>query len=270
MNLVIPKELRKYIDNQNYQIDFIRRSKATKIMLDDYVLKIESCSEGVSNEIKMLKWWKSKHLPVPGIIESMEMDGVNYLLMEKIKGGPSYEIIVRHSTEDLIDIVANNLKRLWEVDIKDCPSSQRVEDKLQKAKIRVEMDIVDVDRAEPDIFGPDGFEHPEALWRWLDANRPDESDLVLSHGDYSLTNLITSGRHLAGYTDLDQSGISDKYQDIAIGYRSLVNYLHGRFGRLQNFTEDEIDKYVILYFEKLEIEPDWDKIKYYILLNELL
>lgn len=269
MNLVIPKEIRKYIDNQNFQIDLIGKSSATKMILDDCVLKMEESSDEVDNEVRMLKWWKAKHLPVPEIIENMEVSGINYLLMEKIKGGPSYEIIVRHSTDELIEILVNSLKRLWEVDITDCPSSQKIEDKLIKAQARIDKNLIDMEDAEEGTFGEDGFESPQALWNWLSTHRPEESDLVLSHGDFSLPNLVTSGRHLAGYIDLGHSGVSDKYQDIAIAYRSLMNNLQGKFGLLGNFTQEDIEAYIQQFFEKLKLDPDWDKIKYYILLDEL-
>lgn len=269
MNLVIPKEIRKYIDNQNFQIDFIGRSKDTKMILKDYALKMETMTDEVANEVRMLKWWKQNLLPVPDIIESIEMNGTNYLLMEKLKGGPSYEVIVRISTEELIDILASSLKRLWKIDVSECPSSQRVEDKLKAAKARVDNNLVELDESEFEAFGLEHFTNPQELWQWLDKNRPTEDDLVLAHGDFTLPNLITNGRYLNGFIDLGQSGVSDKYQDISIAYRSLMNNLRGKFGILKEFTDEEIGHYTNLFFEELEIDPDWDKINYYILLDEL-
>ena len=90
MNLVIPKEIRKYIDNQNFQIDLIGKSKAKKMILDDCVLKIESSSDEVKNEVLMLNWWNNHHLPVPEILENIQVEGINYLLMEKLKASMSY------------------------------------------------------------------------------------------------------------------------------------------------------------------------------------
>lgn len=269
MNLVIPKEIRKYIDNQNFQIDLIGKSKAKKMILDDCVLKIESSSDEVKNEVLMLNWWNNYHLPVPEILENIQVEGINYLLMEKLKGDPSYEVIVRRSTEDLIELLADSLKLLWNVDITHCPSSQLLEDKLAAAKERVEKNLVDVNDADEGTFGEDGFNSPEALWDWLDNNRPEEEKLVLSHGDFSLPNLIASGSYLTGFIDLGQSGVSDIYQDIALCYRSLLDNLRGKFGVLRTYTEYEVENYGKLFFQKIGIEPDWDKIKYYILLDEL-
>lgn len=269
MNLVIPKEIRKYIDNQNFQIDLIGKSKAKKMILDDCVLKIESSSDEVKNEVLMLNWWNNYHLPVPEILENIQVEGINYLLMEKLKGDPSYEVIVRRSTEDLIELLADSLKLLWNVDIKHCPSSQLLEDKLAAAKERVENNEVDVYDAEEGTFGEGGFESPAELWEWLNNNQPQEDQLVLAHGDFCLPNLIASGVYLTGFIDLGRSGVSDIYQDIALCYRSLRHNLEGKYGVLQSFTEAEVDNYGDMFFQKLGIEPDWDKIDYYILLDEL-
>ncbi|XJS10673.1 phosphotransferase [Aerococcaceae bacterium WGS1372] len=267
MNLVIPKEIRKYIDNQNFQINMLANSSARKMILEDYVLKIVPVSDEVKNEIEMLAWWKSKHLPVPEVIKYIEVDGLSYLLMEKIKGGPSYEIIVRQSTEKLIDILANSLKRLWEVDITECPSSQKIDDKLKKAQNRLNNNLLNGEALQGWTFDKEEFESPEALLEWLDTYRPEENELVLSHGDYSLPNLVTNGRHLAAYIDLEHSGVSDKYQDITMVYQSLMDNLQGKFGLLGNFTKADIDAYIQLFFDKIDLSPDWDKIKYYNLLN---
>jgi aminoglycoside phosphotransferase len=58
--------------------------------------------------------------------------------------------------------------------------------------------------------------------------------------------------------------IRDKWNDIALCYRSLKHNFDGTYGGkvYKDFNPD-------ILFEKLEIEPDWDKINYYILLDEL-
>lgn len=73
-----------------------------------------------------------------------------------------------------------------------------------------------------------------------------------------------STEFLCGFIDLGRSGIADKYQDIALCYRSLKHNFEGRYGGkiYEDFNAD-------ILFDKLGIEPDWDRIQYYILLDEL-
>ena len=63
---------------------------------------------------------------------------------------------------------------------------------------------------------------------------------------------------------MSRCGIADKWQDIALCYRSLLHNFSGKYGGkvYEGFSPE-------LLFEKLGIEPDWEKIRYYILLDEL-
>ncbi|MCI8443540.1 MAG: hypothetical protein HFG27_13610 [Provencibacterium sp.] len=59
-------------------------------------------------------------------------------------------------------------------------------------------------------------------------------------------------------------GVYDRYQDIALAYRSLQELLEEQQGRkvLHGFSPQ-------LLFDALNIPPDWEKLRYYILLDEL-
>jgi Aminoglycoside phosphotransferase len=69
---------------------------------------------------------------------------------------------------------------------------------------------------------------------------------------------------LSGLIDVGDTGEGDKWKDIALCYRSLKHNFDGTYGGkvYPDFNPDKL-------FEALGIEPDWDKIKYFILLDEL-
>lgn len=67
-----------------------------------------------------------------------------------------------------------------------------------------------------------------------------------------------------GLIDLGRTGVADKWCDIALCYRSLSHNFSGRYNRSIHADFDEM-----LLFKELEIEPDWEKLRYYILLDEL-
>lgn len=114
--------------------------------------------------------------------------------------------------------------------------------------------------AEPETFSEDGFDSPEALVKWLWENRPEE-ELSLTHGDYSLQNIFALNGEINGYIDLGKAGAADKWQDIAICYRSLRHVFSSDKGNT-DFDPN-------LLFEKLGIKKDERKLKYYTLLDEL-
>lgn len=65
--------------------------------------------------------------------------------------------------------------------------------------------------------------------------------MVLSHGDFCLPNLFGIHEKVTGYIDLGIAGI----------------------------TQTRLDFDEMLLFRELGIEPGWEKIRYYILLDEL-
>lgn len=97
------------------------------------------------------------------------------------------------------------------------------------------------------------------LYHWLIENKPSE-ELCFTHGDYFLPNIFIDGNFVTGFIDLGRAGIADKWQDIALCVRSIGYNLRNCDGK---------DRYVDMLFEHLKIEPDWEKINYYILLDEL-
>lgn len=132
--------------------------------------------------------------------------------------------------------------------------------RLKEAEENVRKGLVDLDDAEPETFSEDGFDSPEALVKWLLENRPEE-ELSLTHGDCSLQNIFALKGEISGYIDLGKAGAADKWQDIAICHRSLRHIFSSYKGNA-GFDPD-------LLFEKLGVEKDERKLKYYTLLDEL-
>ena len=113
---------------------------------------------------------------------------------------------------------------------------------------------MDVDNEEPTTFGEGGFRDPEHLLMWLEENRP-AFEPVLSHGDYCLPNIFLENGTLKGFIDLGRAGIGDKWNDIALCYRSLKHNFDGTYGGkvYANSTIgfiDAIEKYDEEYFKE--------------------
>ena len=210
----------------------------------------------------MMKWLCGK-VPVPEILCDVQQDGKSYLLMSRISGVMSCTEEYMENPKLLVSVLANAMKLLWTVDITDCPAVWNLDEKLKAARYNVEHDLVDVEDVEPETFGEDGFRDLEDLLNYLEKNRPQE-ELVLSHGDFCLPNIFIKDDVLSGFIDLGQMGIADKWQDIALCYRSLKHNFAGVYG---GKVYEDFDPEIL--FEELGIEPDWEKLRYYILMDEL-
>lgn len=260
--MYLPSKICEIIKDMPYSVDEIGMSNSQVICFDDMVLKIEKQQEESDNEHIMMTWLADK-LPVPKVLCSVKENGINYLLMSCIKGKMlcSKEILV--NPKHLVKLLAEGLRMLWSVDISRCPCNNSIDNKLRLAEIRVRNNLCDMKTAEPTTYGINGFENPEELLQWLKDNRPEE-ELVFSHGDFCLPNIIIKDDKINGFIDLGRSGIADKYQDIALCYRSFQHNYSGRYG---GAIYEGFDATIL--FDELNIVPDWNKIKFYILLDEL-
>lgn len=258
----LPDKIKSLIDEEMYSIDDVGMSDSTVVLFHDKILKIQTISEESENEYHVMEWLQDK-LPVPKVLGFERDEKKTYLLMTKVPGEMSCADKYMKNPEQLTTMLAEGLQMLWKVDISSCPYTFNLEKKLQMAKYTVENNLVDMDDVEPDTFGENGFKDPNHLLEWLNNNKPEE-ELVLSHGDFCLPNIFLSNGKVSGYIDLGKTGIADKWQDIALCYRSLLHNFDGKYTgkQYQGF-------YVDMLFEKLGIEPNWDKIRYYILLDEL-
>ena len=262
IELQVPSRIRKYIDNKAYTIDSIGMSGNQVLIFDDMVLKIERYSANVEQQVQLMQWIEGK-LPVPRVIAYEKENGKSYLLMSKIDGKMSCDTFYLEQPQILLESLANALKMLWEVDICECLVKRDLDKVLEEARLQVENDLVDLENVEPTTFGKDGFKNPKELLEWLEQNRP-TFEPVFSHGDYCLPNIFFEGNIIKGFIDLGRAGVGDKWNDIALCYRSLKHNFDGTYGGkvYEDFKPN-------MLFDKLEIEPDWEKINYYRLLDEL-
>ena len=259
----LPKEISNKIAGLSWNGDDVGMSDSTIMLFDEMVLKVEAVSRSSENERKLLDWLDGK-LSVPKIIEAKIQDNYSFLLMSKLSGEMACSDNSLQNIEDTVKALAKGLKTLWQIDITDCSCSNVVSEKLVQAKHNIENNLVDINDFNPETFNSEGFADIPDLYNYLDRNRPTE-DFVFSHGDFCLPNIFVSGDEIKGFLDWGNGGIADRWQDIALCVRSLRhNYME-----YAGCGETEYQKYKSLLFQELAIEPDEEKIRYYILLDEL-
>jgi kanamycin kinase/aminoglycoside 3'-phosphotransferase-3 len=176
----IPEIISKKIAGLQWSCDDVGMSDSTIILFEEMVLKIEKASRSSEHE-KMLLCWLNGKLPVPKIIEAVTQDGYSFLLMSKLPGEMACSDNNLRDIENTIIALAKGLKMLWKINIKDCPCSSTVSDKLAQVKYDIENNLVDMDNFDAETF--EDFTDVLDLYNYLDNNRPPE-DLVFSHGDY--------------------------------------------------------------------------------------
>ena len=178
----------------------------------------------LGEERERLEWLEGR-LPVPAVEGWVEDASGAWLLMSALPG------VMAHEAEDepaaRVRAVAEGLRRIHALPIAGCPLDYRRDVRLARAAWNITHDLVDV----ADVRAIHDIEPPELLAR-LKATRPSEptEDLVFVHGDYCLPNiLLTPGAggapRVSGLLDWARAGVSDRYQDLAIGARTLRHNL---------------------------------------------
>lgn len=259
--LIIPDKIKQYLPDEGYRLDQIGMSDSSVLLFRDRILKVQKNTKEAENEYRMMEWLHDR-LPVPKVYARELQDNMSFLLMSKCPGEMACAEKYMSNPVLQTELLAQGLKSLWKTDISGCPSDQRLRFKLEEARFNVEHNLVDVENTEPGTFGENGFADPQALLSWLYENQPEEEP-VLSHGDFCMPNLFFDGGEIH-FIDLGRAGIADKWCDIALCYRSLTHNYDGSYGGRSYPGAD-----ANLLFQKLGFAPDWEKIRYYILLDEL-
>lgn len=260
--IYLPDTIKRMIEGKSYTANDVGMSKAKVMVFDDSVLKIEPYQRQNEETVEVIRWLDGK-LPVPEILCYEADSEYQYLLMSKVTGKMACDDYYMQRPKELIAGLAEAFKMLWSIDIKDCPRDRNIDVELAEARRRVANNLVDMDDLEPNTFGEGGFKDPEELLCWLEDNRPDYEP-VLSHGDLCLPNIFFENGKVSGFIDLGDTGIGDKWRDIALCYRSLRWNSEGAYG-----SKVYPDVRSQMLFDALGIEPNMEKLRYYILLDEL-
>jgi aminoglycoside 3'-phosphotransferase-3 len=203
----------------------------------------------VSRETDIINWLNGK-INVPKIVFYENFQGNNFSLMTELKGTMFEKI--NFSPSDYIKYLVRALNEIQSIDITGCPFESDITFRLNEYKYMLENNLEDTDCDKWEKSTD--FASPEELYMWLCQNKPEEN-LSFSHGDLSGSNILLNNNEI-GFIDLGRAGKADKWLDIAFCVME-IRYL---------FNEE---KYVNDFFALLGIEPDWDKINYFILLDEL-
>ena len=256
-----PPEILRHTNGKAFDMDSIGLSGASIAVYEDMVLKCEPQTEESENHIAMLSWLDGR-IPVPHILETVVQDGWRWTLMTRIRGEMACSDAFRADPHRLVQVLAGAMRSLWQNDVTDCPVDQSPEAKLTRARKIVEAGQVDMSLVDPETFGEDGFSSPAELLGWLEEHKP-AFEPVLTHGDFCLPNVFLHDWKLTGFLDLGRAGMGDKWTDIAILWRTLRDNFGGHYGAaVPGFHPDAL-------FAALGIEKDEERLRYYLLMDEL-
>lgn len=231
----LPPSLAKRLGGAEWHRNLVGEAGATVHRLhrqgapDLYLKHADADSDAalaITDEFARLQWLSGRW-PVPAIehFEAASRDpseqeasagsGKTWLLTRALPGHTAYEWLSdqpEHAPE-IVAAIGRCLRQLHELPASTCPFNARHELQLDLARQRLDADLIDADDFDDER---DGWT-PQQVWEALNALLPLAEDLVVSHGDFSLDNILMSAEgEVIGAIDLGRVGIADRYRDLAI------------------------------------------------------
>jgi len=173
----------------------------------------------LADERDRTRWAAGTRLAVPTVIEYGSADGLEWLLTEGLVGTAAVDASMRADPERLVPKLAAGLRRFHQTPTKECPFQFRLEEALAHVRRRVARGAV---RAAEHLHPEHQHLTPAQAIAQLEREAPTSEDLVLCHGDYCPPNVLIVGDRVAGYVDLGEMGVADRWWDLAVATWSLT------------------------------------------------
>jgi aminoglycoside phosphotransferase len=213
-------------------------------------LKVDARPESELRAEKERMEWLVAHLPVPQVLAFEEDEGRQYLLTSALPGRDASDSTHARDMPRLVRLLAEGMRRFHALPVANCPFDHRLELMIDEARRRTRAGRVD----ETDFDAVRQGRTAEDLLKELERTRPGKEDLVVTHGDYCLPNVMIARGRISGFVDLGRAGVSDRHRDLALAARSLAH----------NFGAE----WVPLLFQEYGQSPDPAKIEFFQLLDE--
>lgn len=212
----------------------------------------DAVADDLVDEMVRLRWM-ANHIAVPAVTHFVTVPGEAWLLMTALPGQTAYQVLEAHRGDRMaiVDGLANFLRGLHAIPVSECPFTSDHRYRLGLARKRIDAGLIEEDDFDEERQGWKA----EQVWQAMHQLIPFSPDLAVTHGDFSLDNLLMVDGEVVGCIDAGRAGIADRYQDLAILWNCL-----GEFG--EELQVRLLARYGIP-------NPDQNKMQFHLMLDEL-
>lgn len=179
-------------------------------------------ADDIADEAHRL-FWLTGRLPCAKPLHFTRTSDAAWLLTVAVAGRTGDEWVGddRANLPMVVDAFARFLRRLHSLPVSDCPFDAGADVRMAHARRLIDAGSVDVDDFDDDHAGWAA----EQLWERLVALRPRVRTSVVTHGDFSLGNVLVDAQgQVTGCIDVGRLGVADAYQDLAILWQNLREF----------------------------------------------
>ncbi|NTY01149.1 APH(3') family aminoglycoside O-phosphotransferase [Deinococcus sp. JMULE3] len=193
-----------------------------------YVLKVQPrtahAASTLQQERERLRWLAGR-IPAPQVVAFETGGDQDFLAMTRLNGIPMSHPDARLHPERVVNLLARALRELHALPLRDCPFRQTLDVTLPLARERVQAGLIDGSDFDEERAGRSAV----SVFNELARTRPPQDDLVVTHGDATLDNIILNGEYVEGLIDVGRLGIADRHADLALAHRSVRSELGERY-----------------------------------------
>lgn len=166
--------------------------------------------------------WLAGRAPVPQVRAFLRLDEGAWLLTTAVSGRTAEQLFDEQPRDgrSLTRVLAEFMRRMHAIPTVDCPFDAGLEMRMAAARRNVAAGLVDEDDFDPEREGWTAGQVLEAL----KAELPLPLERLVTHGDFSLGNLLIENGEVSGCIDVGRVGVADPYQDLAILWNCLRDY----------------------------------------------
>jgi aminoglycoside 3'-phosphotransferase-2 len=182
----------------------------------------------LAGEAARLRWLAAAGVPCVPVVDFAEENGRGWLLLHEMPGSDlecGCEVGAIPPSE-AVRLIAQALRQMHALDIASCPFDHRASVRIPLAHERMRAGLVD----EDDFDGEHAGLSPETLFARLESMQPCTEDLVVTHGDACLANLMVDlFGDIGGWIDCGRLGVADRHQDLALAMRDIADTLGNKW-----------------------------------------
>lgn len=216
---------------------------------DLYLKHGGAVADDIVDEMVRLRWLMGK-VPVPHLVGFVLTEDGAWLLTTALAGETAWQLLDRapEEGERVVDALAALLRDLHTIPVAACPFDSGIDRRVWLARNRIDAGQVDEDDFDDVRAGWSA----EQVWDALQRHLPLVPDPVVTHGDFSLDNILLHDGRVTGCIDLGRVGVADRYQDLAILSANLAAFgealperLFAHYG-LDTVDRAKIDAHLLL------------------------